>query len=141
MVWSISCLQAPSYKMMLQPWPLTLTCHRLLSFIMVTKHTKLHDPNLRFGLYPAYKVFQLSNATWPLTLINRFFLSWRWLIVHVVWSWSTLIKTRSSIHPLLYLSRWRSGKMLLGVMIWWPLMMLDSANHCLPIQLISDCAG
>jgi hypothetical protein len=41
----------------------------------------------------------------------------------------------------LTLSRWRSGEMLLGVMFWWPIMMLDSANHCFPIQPISTCAG
>jgi hypothetical protein len=45
--------------MMLQPWPLTLTSNRLLSFIILTKRNKLYDPE---AYSTAYKVFLLINA-------------------------------------------------------------------------------
>jgi hypothetical protein len=66
---------------------LTLTRNRLLSFIMVTKCTKLYDPeaNGLFSILPK-RIFLLSNATtftfafWPWKR-KGFFLSWWWLSV------------------------------------------------------------
>jgi hypothetical protein len=46
--------------MMLQPWTLTSTSNRQLSFIILTKQNKLYDPE---AYSTACKVFLLSNAT------------------------------------------------------------------------------
>jgi hypothetical protein len=80
---------------MLQPWTLTSTSNRLLSFIMVTKRNTLYDPE---PSGTAYKVILLSNAT-TLTfdLVKQLVSSShdRDQVYQVVWSW----RLQFSLYP------------------------------------------
>jgi hypothetical protein len=84
---SLSRIQGLSTKWCygLDLWPLTLKNNRVPPLMMVIKCTILvvWPWSLRFGFYPAYKVFLQSDATalafdlWPWKTIG-FLLSWWW---------------------------------------------------------------